>query len=143
MSQKENAGKVSPSSPPANASFPPAAKKVALIGAQFVGPLPPPEAFQRYEEILLGAAERILKMAEKQAEHRQRLEEKIVNAEIRDARLGLIFGFLIGLTTIVGGVICVLQGAALPGTFLSLWGLTSLVGAFIYGSRQRRQREEK
>ena len=66
----------------------------------------PPEAFQRYEEILPGAAERILKMAEKQAEHRQRLEEKIVNAEIRDARLGLIFGFLIGLTTCRRSYLC-------------------------------------
>ena len=105
MSRKENADKDSLSSSD-NASPSPASKKVAVIEAQCAGPLPPPEAFQRYEEILPGAAERILKMAEKQAEHRQRLEEKIVNAEIRDARLGLIFGFLIGLTTCRRSYLC-------------------------------------
>ena len=32
----------------------------------FSGPLPPPELFKQYEEILPGSANRILKMAEKE-----------------------------------------------------------------------------
>ena len=36
-----------------------------------IAPLPPPEEFAKYEEILTGAADRILSIAERQAGHRQ------------------------------------------------------------------------
>ena len=45
------------------------------------GPLPPPEMLAQYEEILPGAAERILSMAERQAEHRQKMERDESEAE--------------------------------------------------------------
>ena len=45
------------------------------------GPLPPPEMLAQYEEILPGAAERILSMAERQAEHRQKMEQDESEAE--------------------------------------------------------------
>ncbi len=45
------------------------------------GPLPPPEMLAQYEEILPGAAERILSMAERQAEHRQKMERDESNAD--------------------------------------------------------------
>ncbi len=35
----------------------------------FSGPLPPPEVFAKYEQILSGSADRILKMAENQSTH--------------------------------------------------------------------------
>jgi len=85
------------SQPPAQGSEQPSN---LLITAQYAGPIPPPEAFKKYEEILPGAAERILRMAEKQAEHRQKLEEMIIRANNRDSLLGLIFGLIIGLATI-------------------------------------------
>ena len=44
----------------------------------YSGPIPPPEALARYEEIQPGAADRILKMAEKQQEHRMALETKAI-----------------------------------------------------------------
>jgi len=40
----------------------------------YSGPIPHPNDLARYEEILPGAAERIMKMAELQAEHRRALE---------------------------------------------------------------------
>jgi uncharacterized membrane protein len=114
-----------------------------LIRAQYTGPLPPPEALKKYEEILPGAAERIMCMAEKQAQHRQKLEEMIVRANNRDSLLGLIFGFIIGLATIGGGLFCILKGYQWSGAFLGLSGLTGVVSAFIYGSRQKRLEAEK
>ena len=41
---------------------------------EFSGPLPPPAVLQGYEDIVLGAANRILEMAERQSKHRQQLE---------------------------------------------------------------------
>jgi len=46
-----------------------------IVAQQFQGPLPPPALLKQYEENFPGAAERIFKMAEKQAEHRQTLEK--------------------------------------------------------------------
>ena len=53
------------------------------------GPLPSPEVLFQYNEIVSGAAERILIMAESQAKHRQNLELIVVKAGSRDSLLGL------------------------------------------------------
>ena len=41
-----------------------------VVSRQFSGPIPPPETMAKYENIVLGAAERILKMAENEASTR-------------------------------------------------------------------------
>ena len=47
-----------------------------VIQSEFSGPLPPPNIIKGYEDILPGAADRILSMAENQAKHRQEIEKK-------------------------------------------------------------------
>ncbi len=81
-------------------------------------------------------------MAERQSAHRQELEKKAVSAQTRDSLLGLIFGLVIGLAAIAGGVICILNGHEIGGTILGGTGLASLVGVFVYGSKQRRAERE-
>ena len=44
-----------------------------VIAQQFSGPIPPPDALAQYNNIVPGAAERILKMAENQAAARIRI----------------------------------------------------------------------
>src|SRR5712692_7394312 len=61
----------------------------------FFGPLPPPEALGKYEGVLPGAADRIMTMAEKQAEHRQKLESKVVGYNTFNERLGMIPTFIV------------------------------------------------
>ncbi len=64
------------------------------------GPLPHPEILSGYEKVLPGSADRILKMAEKQQDHRTSIENKLVNAENQSRLLGLGAGFLISLGVI-------------------------------------------
>ena len=73
------------------------------------GPLPSPDILEQYNKIEPGTANRIISMAEKQAEHRQQLEKRIVTADIRDSFLGIICAFLLGAGTIVGGIIIALN----------------------------------
>ena len=150
MSKKSKAKKRQDNSSPSNISAkpqspvsPPPKREVTVAAAHFAGPLPPPEVFRQYDQILPGAAERILQMAERQANHRQSLEAKLVDAECRDGLLGLIFGLVIGLATILGGFYCIVQGFQLSGTALGLSGLTGLVGTFIYGSREKRKARQE
>lgn len=46
------------------------------------GPLPAPEDLQRYEQLLPGAAERIIKMAELEQQHRHSQEVKAISSEV-------------------------------------------------------------
>jgi uncharacterized membrane protein len=108
-----------------------------------VGPLPPPEVLREYEETLPGSAERIISMAERQARHRQELEKVAVKAGARDSLLGLIFGLIIGLAAILGGVFIAYSGKEIGGSVLGGGGLVSLVTVFVYGSKQRRLERER
>lgn len=115
-----------------------------IARATYQGPLPLPHMLAQYDEVVPGAADRIITMAESQSKHRQKMESSVIAAGIRDSLLGLISAFLIGITTVVGGTICVLKGVSTGGTILSGSGLAALIGVFIYGSRQRRkERQEK
>ncbi len=76
----------------------------AQISRTFSGPLPPPEILQRYNEIVPGAADRIIKMAESQHHHRQALEKSVVDSNVFSQKVGLGLGFIIAMTAIGGGI---------------------------------------
>ncbi len=61
----------------------------------YSGPIPSPEALEHYEKIQPGAADRILKMAEKQQEHRMALETKAIGGQVDQSKRGQIFGFIL------------------------------------------------
>jgi uncharacterized membrane protein len=50
-------------------------KLVRTEAALFSGPIPPPDLLERYNQIIPEGADRILKMAEKQSAHRQKIEK--------------------------------------------------------------------
>ena len=67
---------------------------MVIRSEMYSGPIPSPEALARYEEIQPGAADRIIKMAEKQQEHRMSLETKAIGGQIDQSKRGQIFGFI-------------------------------------------------
>ena len=103
----------------------------------FSGPLPPPDILVKYNSVVPNAAERIITMAETQAAHRQRIESKVIESNIKNSRLGLHYGLIIGLASVLGGVVCIMYAHEIGGT-----GLSSLVGVFVYGSIQKKKERE-
>lgn len=107
---------------------------------QFSGPMPPPHLIAGYGEIDPSFPERLFRLTEKEAAHRQKMEEKALDADIEDMRAerqyqrrGQAFGFSIGvITTLVGGIIAFL-GASLAGGIIGCAGVTGLVSVFITG----------
>ena len=53
------------------------------------GPLPHPAVLKQYNDVVPGAAERIMRMAEQQAIHRQDLEAHIIRTDTLKSLLGM------------------------------------------------------
>ncbi len=68
------------------------------VMSSFSGPVPPPAVLREYNEILPGAefADRIVRMAEKEQDHRHRQEDRVVSIFSR----GQVFALILGLAAI-------------------------------------------
>lgn len=104
----------------------------------FSGPIPTPELLKAYEDIFPGSAERIFRMAEIQAEHRQSIEKVVVNGDSRRADRGLNYGLIVALGALVVTLVLVLTGHEWAGGIIGSLDLIGLVGVFVYGSERRR-----
>jgi len=106
---------------------------VAGMMEHFSGPLPHPQTLEQYDKIVPGAAERIIRKFESQTEHRQKIEDRFVWAESIKSVGGLIGGFIIAMTVIVGGIYTAIRNPEHPflGGALSFTGLAAIVFAFI------------
>lgn len=116
---------------------PPALRQI--IATQFSGPLPPPEVLARYDQIVPGSARRILTMAEKQAGHRQAIEKTVIHSDVVNSRVGLVFGLVSGLGGLVAATIISLYGNPTTGGVIGFTTIASMVAAFVYGSRLRKE----
>jgi uncharacterized membrane protein len=65
----------------------------------YSGPLPTSGEFNGYEQTLPGAANRILVLAEQEAEHRRKNEEKIIQHSIERSKRGQNFAFILALVS--------------------------------------------
>ena len=110
-----------------------------VIQSEFSGPIPPPSIIKGYEEIMPGAAERIIAMAENQAKHRQYMEKIMVNAEARDSLLGVVFAFILGVGCLVASAIIVIcvpeKTGAISSAMVGITGIASIIVGFIKGTR--------
>jgi uncharacterized membrane protein len=68
------------------------------------GPMPSPQDFAAYERALPGAADRILKMAETQATHRQGLERFAVRGDYYKAMMGTVLGYIAFAGSMFGAI---------------------------------------
>lgn len=125
-------------------------QKTSLIGqsttVRFSGPLPHPDNLSQYEKILPGSADRIIKMAEKQSEHRIEIEKSVINSNVKKSEKGLLYGLIIGVSAITSATLISIFGKNLASYILSAviggGGLISLVSVFIYGKHETRKERE-
>ncbi len=66
----------------------------------YKGPIPPAAEIRKYEDILPGSADRILKMAETQSNHRMALTEKVYSSQLKESGRGQWMGFVLCLVFI-------------------------------------------
>jgi uncharacterized membrane protein len=133
----------------ANAEEPTASQQRVIMGMvssfsaeMYSGPIPPPSVIAGWEKLLPGAADRILKMAEKQSAHRIAIEARVIDGEINRSKTGLWLGFVIGTVMIVGGLMVIGLGHDVAGCTVIGSTLVGVVGAFIFGQKSREQERQ-
>lgn len=99
------------------------------------GPLPSAEQLIKYKEAQPDAPERILKMAENQAEHRQKIESGVVTWDNVRATLGLVFAFVIVIAAIYASWNLIVAGHEVSGAAMFGTTLASVVWSFIHGTK--------
>ena len=113
----------------------------AQIAQQHIsGPIPSPEVLRQYDAFSPGLADRLVRIAEQEAEHRRKMEADVIALQRSDQMAyrrsefaGQLFGLSIGLAAIIGAVIMAVHGAQVAASFLGTGGVTGLVTAFILG----------
>lgn len=104
----------------------------AELHRSFTGPLPSPEILSKYNEVLPNAAERIISMAEAQAKHRQEIEKTMAFNDILNSRRGLIFAFIIVMSTIIAGTSLIYFGREASGLATIITPIVAVAGLFVY-----------
>jgi uncharacterized membrane protein len=116
----------------------------SITATMWGGPLPPPDQLAEYNKAAPNAADRILAMAEKQAEHRQKLEAYAIPAQHMQSAKGQDFGFRIGIAGIAGATLCGIFGSAWAAIAIAGGSLGVLTVSFVLGKHsQSRQLKEK
>jgi len=105
--------------------------------SHYSGPLPPAEHLMAYNNIIPDGAERIMRIAEKDQEHRIKTDSRLVNGNMMTTRLGQIFGLAIGITIVLLGFICIMNGHELAGSFMSGSSVAGLVSVFVIGRNKK------
>ena len=85
----------------------------------------------------LGAGDRILGMAERQGEHRQKKEMREIEIISRDSLLGMVFAFVFSLVALGGAIFLTYTDHSVAGTIIGGTGLIAVVSAFIQGRNQQ------
>ena len=109
------------------------------VAAAFQGPLPLPSHLREYDEIVPGAAERILAMAEKQSVHRRDLEAYVTRGDGHRAWAGLVIGGMLAAGCIGGGIWLVSLGQSSGGIAIATSTVATLAAVFVYGTQSRRK----
>jgi len=107
------------------------------------GPLPPPQVLKDYNSIVPNAADRIIKMAEKQEDHRIAIESIVVDSNVRNEKFGVISGLVIGLSGLTCATICALYGHDWVAAVIGGSTLVSLVSVFVIGKSKREKELSK
>ncbi len=107
------------------------------------GPLPSPDSLRKYSEIIPNGADRIMKMAEKQLDHRMEMEKKVLRSQLIQSNVGQFLAFAIGISALLVSGYCILHGHEISGSVIGAGGLIGLVTAFIQGRRNQEKEQEE
>lgn len=106
------------------------------------GPLPDAETLIKYNSVIPEGADRIMKMAENQQNHRISVESNLVASQSSQSKLGQVFGLIIGLAGIGCGTYLATIGQDVVGSIIAGGTVVSLVSVFVIGKKAQKRNSE-
>lgn len=108
----------------------------------YSGVLPQSDELLKYEQVLPGLADRIMKQAEKQTDHRIKQEDKVIRSGNFRATLGTTFGFILGMSGITAGTYLMSLGLSGEGLASFFGSLGTLLWAYLKGIKSNKEERE-
>lgn len=93
---------------------------IIAAAQQFSGPIPPPEVFQKYGDVIPDAPERILKVFEKDSQHTRDMQKAALDAETKRDLRAQWMAFTIMLAAIGLTAFAVVYGNSAAGIITGL-----------------------
>lgn len=119
-------------------------KMVQVQWKAYSGPLPEPEDLDKFNQIIPNGADRIMRMAEKQSEHRMALERLVVQGQQSQSKAGQWLGFATTVLLTVAGFWIALQGNTAVASVIFGTTILGLASVFIAGKfMQKRDLDQK
>jgi uncharacterized membrane protein len=109
----------------------------------YSAPIPPASEFEKYESVLPGSADRILKMAEKQGSHRRSIETVVITFDSLKSLGGLIGALIIVVIAMFIGLYLIMHDKPIAGFAAMLTPLAVVAGAFIYQKHTEQYLDKK
>jgi uncharacterized membrane protein len=109
-----------------------ASRQSIIAAEQWSGPLPPPQALAKFDEIIANGAERIMTLVETEQAHRHAQERKALIGDMVDNIGGKILGAALSMVCIGGAIYLAITGAHyLVALGLIGFPICGLIGKFL------------
>lgn len=122
------------------------AAQITATASSFEGPIPPPQVLQQYNNIVPDAAERIIRMAEKQSNHRMDLEKRVVCSNIKKSYVGMGLATTIAIYGLYIAKEIAINGNPATAGIIATLDIGGLISIAIYNVRtqktERSRRQE-
>lgn len=107
-----------------------------------MGPLPPPSSLKGYGEIDPSFPDRIFKLTEKDQAHRIDLENYAIRENIKFNKMGMWFGFIIAILSIIAGAFLIYLDKSVAGIAAIFTSLVGVLAVFIVNQRNDKKSDE-
>jgi len=97
------------------------------------GPLPPPGMLAEYDQVLPGLAERIVRLPEKEQEHRHAMVDRALGREIKLKERGQLLGFVSLILLLLFAAYLVYAGDTKAAAAVASVTIVGVVGVFVTG----------
>lgn len=104
-----------------------------IAAEQFAGPIPHPETLRQYNEILPGAADRILAMAENESEHQKSMDKNAMDLKSRENKRGQYLAMATVIVAFSAATACAYMGSQAAAAIIGGTTVVGLVTVFITG----------
>ena len=106
-------------------------RQIAVQQQSWHGPLPSPEQLARFNQVLPGCAERIVRMAEQEGEHSREVQMRAVKGTVRGQYIGQFSALAVAAGCLVASYNLAMSGHDAVAGILGGGTLTTVVLAFL------------